>query len=65
MSVAQWVALVVTVLALVFVLQNRDRVTIHLLQIEVGSPMWLVLLVMFVAGWLAGVLVRWRRGRRG
>lgn len=57
-SAGQWLAIVLTVLAVVFILENRDRVEIEFLLISIRSPMWLVLLVMFVVGWLAGMLVR-------
>ncbi|WP_328393106.1 LapA family protein [Nocardia sp. NBC_00416] len=59
-SLNQWLALALTIVAVVFIIQNRDRVNIHFLLITVGSPMWLILLIMFVAGLLAG----WLTGRR-
>lgn len=64
MSVNQWVALVLTVLAAVFIIQNRGRVTIGILQVDITAPMWLVLLVMFAVGWLAGWLTRRRSARK-
>ncbi|MBF6173837.1 hypothetical protein [Nocardia blacklockiae] len=61
-SVTQWLALVLAVLSIVFIVENRDRVGIEFLLITVTSPMWLILLVMFVVGWVTGVLTR--RARR-
>ncbi|MEU4311366.1 LapA family protein [Nocardia sp. NPDC024068] len=58
----QWLALVVTVLAVVFIFANRDRVDIEFLLVTVTSPMWLILLIMFLAGMVAGWL--FRRSRR-
>ncbi|BCK54860.1 hypothetical protein [Nocardia wallacei] len=58
MSAGQWLAVVLTVLAVVFIVENRNRVEIEFLLITIRSPMWLVLLVMFAVGWLAGMLVR-------
>ncbi len=58
-----WVALVLVVLAGIFVAQNRDRKPVHVLWITVESPMWLILTVMFVAGLLVGLLLRLRRRR--
>lgn len=58
----QWLALVVTVLAVVFILANRDQVSIEFLLVTVTSPMWLILLIMFLAGVVAGWL--FRRSRR-
>ncbi|WP_280269331.1 hypothetical protein [Nocardia wallacei] len=57
-SITQWLAIVLTVLAVLFIVANRDRVEIDFLMITVRSPMWLILLVMFVVGWLAGILFR-------
>ncbi len=57
-SAGQWLAIVLTVLAVLFIIENRHRVEIEFLLITIRSPMWLVLLVMFVVGWLAGILVR-------
>ncbi|WP_024800592.1 hypothetical protein [Nocardia sp. BMG51109] len=57
-SMNQWLAIVLTVLAVVFIVENRNRVDIEFLLITIRSPMWLILLVMFVVGWLAGMLAR-------
>ncbi|CRY74629.1 hypothetical protein [Nocardia farcinica] len=62
-SFNQWIALVLTVLALIFVLENRAHVDIEFLLITVRSPMWLILLVMFAIGWLAGLLTTRKRAR--
>lgn len=59
----QWVALGLTVLAVIFVVENRTKVSIELLLVTVRSPMWLVLLVMFVLGWIAGLLTARQRRR--
>lgn len=58
----QWIAIVLTVLAVVFVATNRHRVDIQFLLLTISSPMWLVLLATFVVGWLTGLLTR--RSRR-
>ncbi|MEV5647954.1 hypothetical protein AB0L57_06845 [Nocardia sp. NPDC052254] len=63
-SPTQWVALILIVLAVIFVAENRDRVSITLLMIDITSPLWLVLLVLFVVGWIAGVLTVRRRNKR-
>lgn len=57
----QWVALALTVLAILFVVENRTKVSIEFLLITIRSPMWLVLLVMFVVGWLVGLLTARQR----
>lgn len=62
-SATQWVALGLTVLAVLFVIENRTKVSIEFLLMTVRSPMWLVLLVMFVVGWVAGLLTSRQRRR--
>ncbi|MFI5720637.1 lipopolysaccharide assembly protein LapA domain-containing protein [Nocardia sp. NPDC051750] len=62
-SLNQWLAAILIVLAVVFIAQNRDRVDINFLLVTVTAPMWLVLLILFLVGALAGVLIR-RRARR-
>jgi uncharacterized integral membrane protein len=61
-SARQWVAIVLAVLAVIFVAQNHHRVDINILTVTIRSPMWLVLLIMFLVGWVAGLLTR--RSRR-
>lgn len=62
-SPRQWAGLVVTVLAVVFVLMNRDEIPINLFGVQVTGPAWIVLLLVFLVGWLVGVLTN-RRGRK-
>ncbi|MGW4242414.1 hypothetical protein [Nocardia sp. NPDC004722] len=61
-SPKQWLAIALTVLAVLFIVENRHRVDIEFLLMTVRSPMWLVLLVTFAVGWLVGLLTR--RSRR-
>ena len=64
-SPAQWIAIVLAVLAIIFIVQNHHRVDINILMVTITSPLWLVLLIIFVVGWLAGLLtLRTRRARR-
>ncbi|WP_324188248.1 hypothetical protein [Nocardia higoensis] len=62
-SLNQWLALVLTVLAFVFIFANRTEVEIEFLLITVRSPMWLILLLVFAVGWLTGLLTTRRRTR--
>lgn len=59
-----WVGVALAVVAIAFVVQNRGEVTIQLFWLTVGAPTWLVLLIIFVVGWISGALVRRRRSRR-
>ncbi|WP_042384184.1 LapA family protein [Streptacidiphilus melanogenes] len=56
---------VVTVLAVWFILINRQSVKIHLWGLTtVNAPMWAVLLIMLLAGCVIGVLGHMRRQYR-
>ncbi|WP_042367270.1 LapA family protein [Streptacidiphilus neutrinimicus] len=56
---------VVTVLAVWFILINRQSVKIHLWGLTtVNAPMWAVLLIMLLAGCVIGVLGYMRRQYR-
>lgn len=56
-----WVVLILVGLAAIFVAQNRDRVGIHVLWVTVESPMWFILVIIFVVGLFIGLLLRRRR----
>lgn len=58
---AHWVALVVAVLAVLFIGQNRDQVSIDLFWAHLTAPLWLILMAMTVAGLVIGVLAARRR----
>lgn len=57
-----WVAVILVALAAIFVAQNRERVGVHVLWVTVESPMWFILVIIFVVGVLIGLLLRRRRG---
>lgn len=60
----QWAGLVVAVLAVAFVLMNREEIPISLFGVQVTGPAWIVLLLVFLTGWVVGVLTN-RRARSG
>lgn len=53
-----WLPVVLVVLGVVFVLQNRDRTTISFLWWNLSAPLWLTLTTVIVlavlAGWMLG-----------
>lgn len=55
-----WLAIVLVVLAAIFVVQNTVRHEIHLLWVTVEAATWVVLAVIF----LVGVVTGWLLGRR-
>ncbi|MFI7617631.1 lipopolysaccharide assembly protein LapA domain-containing protein [Nonomuraea terrae] len=60
-----WLAIVLVVLTVVFILQNRQDVVIQLFMIVVTAPLWITLVVCTVIGILIGALAghRSRKGR--
>lgn len=54
--IRRWPALLIIAVAGVFVVQNHNEVGIHVLSASVHAPMWLVLIIIFAAGVLAGAI---------
>jgi lipopolysaccharide assembly protein A len=61
---AHWAAVVLVVVTVVFVAENRERVSIDVLVVHVRAPLWLVLSVTAVVGILIGLLIARRRAKR-
>lgn len=59
-SPKQWAALVVAVLALVFILQNLAYVRVQFFLIHSTAPLWVILLVTLGAGYVIGWFARRR-----
>lgn len=57
-----WVALTIAAVALTFILQNRQVVSINFLLITLMAPLWIVLVAVFGAGLATGSLVSRRKG---
>ncbi|KAA0918000.1 hypothetical protein [Dietzia sp. ANT_WB102] len=62
-SPRQWAGLIIAILAIVFVLMNRGEIPINLFGVQVTGPAWVLLLLVFLVGWLVGVLTN-RRSRK-
>lgn len=52
-----WVGLVIAVLALAFIFQNRGTVVVNLLVFQIKSAQWIALLSIFLIGVGTGWLV--------
>lgn len=63
-SPAGWAAVVLSIIAVIFVLQNRASTSIQLFWITVDSPLWFTLLIVFLVGWVVGVLTMRSRAKR-
>lgn len=51
-----WIPILLVILAVVFIAENRYRTTIELFWLQITSPLWLILLVLFAVGFAAGRL---------
>ena len=60
----RWLPIVVLVLVVVFVAQNRSDVSVHLFWATVTAPLWLVLSLIFLLGILVGGFRARSRSRR-
>ena len=63
LGVRHWLAIILIVLAAIFVVQNTVRHEVHLLWATVEAATWLVLTVIFFVGIVIGVLLGRRRRR--
>ena len=54
-------ASVLALVAVVFIAQNRDRVSIHLFTATFSAPLWLLLTITVLVGAAVGALLRTRR----
>lgn len=57
------VAVVLVLIAALFIAQNRNSVSIDLFWISVRAPLWIILVVFFAAGWVTGLLTS-RRSKK-
>lgn len=57
----RWLAIVLVILSVLFVAQNRNRVDFNMFWIHLRMPLWFVLLVMVAVGAVVGALVARRR----
>jgi lipopolysaccharide assembly protein A len=62
---AQWLPLILLVLAVVFIAQNRARISINLFWAHLESPLWFILVITIVVGLIIGLLTARRRAQRG
>ncbi len=58
---SHWIAVILVLLAILFVVQNRGPVSVELFWLSVQSPQWLILALMFGVGWVSGYLATRRR----
>jgi putative membrane protein len=61
LAARHWLAIILIVLAAIFVVQNTVRHEVHLLWVTVEAATWLVLIVIFLVGVVTGVLLGRRR----
>ena len=54
MTAKNWIAIAGAVVVLVFILQNRQRVRIELLFLDLNAPLWISLGAVLLMGWAIG-----------
>lgn len=59
-----WAAIVLVALAVVFILQNRETVSLDLFMLSFRAPMWLAFTIVFLAGVVTSWFVARRRAKR-
>lgn len=59
----RWLAIVLVILAAVFIAENRAQVSVLFFFFHLTSPLWFILLVLFFVGLVVGLVSR-RRHRR-
>ena len=60
-----WLALVLAVIAIVFIAQNRNRVELQLAGYAISAPLWLLTGTILVLGMLIGMLLSHRSRAEG
>ena len=60
LTLGNWIAIVLALVAIAFIVQNRDPVSIDVFFLSARLPLWICLGLVFLAGWLSG---RFSRGR--
>ena len=60
----RWLPIVLVILVIVFVAQNRERASIDIFWIHVNSLLWFALAVTAVVGFVIGMSVARRREKR-
>ena len=58
------IAGVIIALAVWFILANTEDVSVKLWLVKVETPMWIMLTVVFAAGWAVGALLRRRSAKK-
>ena len=60
----RWLAIVLMIVAVIFILQNRSQASVSLFTLNIVMALWLILAIVFAVGVLAGFLLSRRRHRR-
>lgn len=54
LSAKNWIAIIGAILAVIFIVQNRQRVRIEFLFLEMNAPLWISLGAVLLIGWIIG-----------
>lgn len=56
-----WIGLLIAILAIAFIVQNREPVAFHIFAATFMAPHWIMLSAVFLAGLLFGLALRRRK----
>lgn len=54
LTAKNWIAIIGAILAVVFIVQNRQSVRIELFFLNLNAPLWIALGVVLLIGWVIG-----------
>lgn len=54
LTLKNWLSIGLAVVAIAFIVQNRDVVSIDVFFVRARLPLWVSLALVFAAGWLSG-----------
>jgi uncharacterized integral membrane protein len=60
---ARWLPIVLVILLVVFVAQNRKHVSIDMFWVHIKSPLWFILALTAIAGVIIGLVTARRRAQ--
>jgi uncharacterized integral membrane protein len=61
LTAGNWLAIFLAILAIAFIVQNRERISIDVFFVSASLPLWVSLALVFIVGWLSGRLWKGRR----
>ena len=58
LTAGNWLAIFLAILAIAFIVQNRERISIDVFFVSASLPLWVSLALVFIVGWIR-MLAAW------